>query len=502
MTDNTPKTEYGTAPKPPVVVILGHVDHGKTSLLDYIRKSRVAAKESGGITQHVGAYQVTHQDKLITFIDTPGHEAFSAMRSRGADVADMALLIVAADDGVMPQTTEALAHIKQASIPYIVVINKIDITSADPQKIKNQLLEYEVLLEGMGGKVPVVEVSAQTGQGVDDLLEMIGLVWEVEGNEARYGGPAEGVVVESFQNPHRGPSATLLVHEGTLTAKDIVATSTVWGKVRILEDFAGESITDAGPATPALVVGLDDVPGVGEQFVVVASATEAEAHVAEKANKESDANVLEIAEGQKVLNIIVKADAHGTLEAVEEMLRSVSTEAVLVRILDKGVGGITENDVKLAAAGKAIVVGFRVGSNPSAKKLAEQTGVTLQRFDIIYELVQEVRTIALGLVDTETVEVPQGRLKVLAIFRTEHSRMIVGGRVGSGEIARGMLARVIRGEEVIGEGKIGRLQIQERVVERVAKGEEIGVLFEGTARIEEGDTLEIFTHEKKTPTHE
>lgn len=500
MTENEISTSnYPLVAKPPVVVILGHVDHGKTSLLDYIRKSHVAEKEEGGITQHIGAYYIEHKGKLITFIDTPGHEAFSAMRSRGAHVADIALLVIAAEDGLMPQTEEALSHILQAHLPYIVVINKIDQPGVNARKVRQELAQKGVLLEGMGGQVPVIETSAKSGQGIEELLEMIALVAEVEGKQVRADGPAEGVVVESFLDPHRGPSATLLVQAGKLRLYDIVATSSLWGKVKILEDFKGQELKEAGPSLATLMLGLGDIAEVGDKFVVASSPKEAEERVVKKTRKSGDAEVIAPSEGQKVLNVIVKADAHGTLEAVREILRPISNERVLLRVLQEGVGSINESDVKLAISGQAIIAGFRVGVVASAKKLSEQNKVSLNIFDVIYDLVQAVRSDAAGLLEEEVIEVPKGKVRILAVFRRERSRMIVGGKVTDGEVMRGMLARVTREGEALGEGRVAQLKIQDRAMERVAKGEEAGILFEGAARIAEGDTLELFTREKKKP---
>ena len=500
MTDNQTSTiQNDLVAKPPVVVILGHVDHGKTSLLDYIRKSRVAEGEEGGITQHIGAYYIEHKGKMITFIDTPGHEAFSAMRSRGAHVADIALLVIAADDGLMPQTKEALSHILQAHLPYIVVINKIDQPGVNTRKVRKDLAEAGVFIEGMGGQVPVVETSAKSGQGIEELLEMIVLVSEVEGKKVRGDGPAEGVVVESFLDPHRGLSATLLVQEGKLRVHDIIATSSLWGKVKILEDFTGQQLQEAGPSVAALMFGFSDVAQVGDKFVAVASPKEAEERIVRKTRKSGEAEVIAPIEGQKILNVIVKADAHGTLEAVREVLRPISNDKVLLRVLQEGVGSVNESDVKLAVSGQAIIVGFRVGVVASAKKLAEQNKISLSAFDVIYDLVQAVRSNATALLDAEIIEVPKGKVRILAVFRRERGRMIVGGKVIEGEVLKGTLVRVMRESEALGEGRITQLKIQDRAMERVAKGEEVGMLFEGGARIAEGDVFELFVREKKKP---
>lgn len=491
-----------TSKRPPVVVILGHVDHGKTSLLDYIRKSKVAEGESGGITQHVGAYQIVQKDKTITFIDTPGHEAFSAMRARGADVADIALLVVGADDGVKPQTKEALHHIKHADIPFIVVINKIDKPGAEPMKVRTQLLEENVTLEGFGGNTPVVEVSAKTGQGIDELLDMINLVWEVEGETGKgeERDANSGVVVESYLDKQRGPSATLLVRNGALKRGDIVATSSAFGKMRILEDFLGKDIEEASASTPVLALGFDVLPGVGEKFVVEQTMDLATARVEEKMRKQrGEADILEAVEGQKIVNIIVKADAQGTLEAIHEVLRAVDNEQVALRTLYAGVGEVNESDVKLAISGHALVVAFRVGVSSSAKSFAQQKEITILSFDIIYRLVEGIRNEIQVQQEITMVETPVGKFSVIAIFRTEKTRMIVGGKVTEGEIRKGIKAHVLRGGEVIGEGKVVQLKIQDKEMNQVGKGQELGALFEGPVKLEKNDVLDLYVLERKKP---
>lgn len=477
---------------------MGHIDHGKTSLLDRIRSTKVAEKESGGITQHIGAYQVEHQGKLITFIDTPGHEAFYAMRSRGAKVADIAVLVVAADDGVMPQTKEAIKHIKQAGMPMVVAINKMDKPNANPARVKNQLLEDEIVVEEFKGKVPVVEVSATTGQGIEGLLEIINLVAEVEELTMVTSGETNGAVIEAELNRQRGPTATLLVKEGILKVGDVISTSSTFGKVQNLEDFLGNPIKQAGPSTPALVVGLEEVPGVGERFVVNRDTEEARARVEGKQRKFGRGReVLDIKEGQKVLNIILKADVQGTLEAVRELIRGIQSENVVLRVLDESIGDIMESDIKLAATSKAFLVGFRVKVDTSAAGFARQTKVEVVRSDIIYELVEKVREKINELLSTERTVVDIGELKVLAIFRTEKARMIVGGKVTEGAMRKGARIRVARGEEILGEGRAVQLKIQDKAVGNVDKSQECGVLFEGSVRIQVGDVLQAYEIQDK-----
>jgi len=490
------QTKKNTQTRPPVVVIMGHVDHGKTSILDYIRKTKVAEKESGGITQHIGAYQVEHQGKQITFIDTPGHEAFYAMRSRGAKVADIAVLVVAADDGVMPQTKEAVKHVKRAGIPMIVAVNKIDKQNADPARVKKQLLEAEVVVEEFKGDIPSCEVSATTGQGIDDLLDIINLVAEVEELRGNMEGNARGAVIEAELNSKRGPTATFLVKEGLLKINDIVATSSTVGRVKVMEDFSGRVVSSAGPGIPVRVVGLEKVPQVGEKFVIKDSIEEAEARVLTKQRKlKQEREVLDFGGDKKVLNIVLKADVQGTLEAVHDLLRGIQGEEVIFRVLAQSTGEIVESDIKLASNAKALIVGFRIKVDRSAERFARQMKVEIVISDIIYELVEGVRAKVSEILAAKVEDVDVGELKVLVIFRTEKSRMIVGGKVGDGELKRSAKLRVLRGGEVVGEGRIAQLKIRDKVVEKVEKGQECGVLFEGPTRIEVGDILQA--HERR-----
>ena len=476
--------------RPPVVVVMGHVDHGKTSILDYIRKTKAVEKESGGITQNIGAYQVSHGDKKITFIDTPGHEAFFAMRAHGAKVADIAILVVAADDGVMPQTKEAIRHIKLAGIPMIIAINKIDRQNADAMKVKNQLLEDNIVVEDYKGDTPSVNVSAKTGEGMDNLLEMINLVAEISEIKSEEGALPEGIVIESELDHKRGPVATLIVRQGILKKGDIVSLSTTWGTVKILEDFQGTLMAEAEPGTPVFVVGLSEVPQVGEKFKVVNSQKEAEERVAKDANKEKVAEVIEVKEGAKIFNLVLKSDVRGTLEALRNVILGVEDENVTFRFLSEGVGEITERDIKLASTAKALIVGFRTKVTQSSENFAKQMKVGIITGDVIYELVESVRAAVSDLISGEKEEVDLGSLKVAAIFRTEKSKMIIGGRVSGDELKKGARVRVIRGEEIIGEGKISQLKIIDKAVDKVEAGKECGVLFEGPVKILAGDILQ------------
>lgn len=498
-TTPTTKKAKNVTTRPPVVVILGHVDHGKTSILDYIRHTKVAETESGGITQHTGAYQVTQDGKTITFIDTPGHEAFSAMRSRGARVADIAVLVIAADDGVMPQTREAIKHIEKASIPFIVAITKIDKPEADAGKIKNQLLEEQVTLEGYGGDVPNVEVSAKSGQGIDELLDMINLVAELEEFRVDEDDATELVVIEVALDARRGATATLLVKKGILRTNDIIAGSSAWARVKHMEDFQGHAMRQATPSTPVLLIGFNTAPRVGERFVAVASIKEAEERIVNKERKSDEGHLLEIKEGQKVVNIIMKADAEGTLEAIRDVLSSIESDEVVLRMLQAGVGEITDSDVRLAITGKALLIGFRVKTNKIAQTLAANNNTPIVTFDTIYDLVEGVRLALTQRLDPVITETVVGKLEVLQIFRTEANRMIVGGKIMVGELRSGLSLKVFREGEEIGAGKLSELRQGSQITEKAGEGAEVGIAFLGEIKIEEGDILEAFTKERSKP---
>ena len=395
--------------RPPVVVILGHVDHGKSSILEKIKDLKITEKESGGITQHIGAYEVEHQGKKITFIDTPGHEAFSAMRSRGAKVADIAILVVAAEEGIKPQTKEAISHIKEAGIPMIVVINKMDKPGADPEKVKRELLNQDVSVESMGGKIPSVETSAETGKGISDLLELILLVAEMEDFKADVSKPADGVIVESYLDSQRGPTATLILQNGTLEIGDVLGTSSVAGKIRIMEDFQGKAIKKAFPSAPVIVLGFESVPGVGERlkaFADIETAKQGFKDIELKSQSFTPKGLDEL--DRKVLNIILKVDVLGSLEAIKEVLKELPQEKVVLKILKAEVGEVNESDVKLAIGSKAKIIGFRVKADLIAQRLAEKEKRKIICFDIIYELAQAVRDLLGKRVSSETVRVDLG----------------------------------------------------------------------------------------------
>ena len=480
----------------PIVVVLGHVDSGKTSILDAVRKTHVAEKETGGITQHVGAYEVELQGKKITFIDTPGHEAFSAMRARGAKVADIAILVVDGVAGVQDQTKEAITHIKKAGIPMIIAINKIDRPEADPEKIKRELAKENILVESIGGKVPSVEVSAKTGKRIGDLLELILLVAEIKNLKGDISKPGEGVVIESYLDSHRGPTATLLLRDGILKPGEIVGTFSTFGKIKMLENFQGKKIEIAYPSMPVISIGFEDVPRVGERFKVFGTIEEAQNNIP-KVEKEEKREVFLITPDKKVLNLILKTDVLGSIEPIENVLKGLPQEKVILRILKAEVGDINESDFKLAQSAKAKILGFRVKITPVAKSLAEREKIKILTFEIIYDLVRAVRELMEKILEPEIVRIDLAKLKTLLIFWTEGSRQIVGAKVLEGEVKKGTKIEVIRGEEKVGQGKLINLQINKKDVEKAIRGQECGILYEGDAKIQEGDILVIFTKEKR-----
>ncbi len=483
--------------KPPVVVILGHVDHGKTSILDFIRESKVAAGESGGITQHTGAYQIKHQDKKITFIDTPGHEAFSAMRSRGAKVADIAILVVAAEEGIKPQTKEAIQHIKKTKIPLIVALNKIDKKEAQPEKVKNELAENNVLVESLGGEIPSVNVSAKSGQGIDSLLEMINLVAEMEELTYDPTQPAQGVVIESNCHSQKGNLATLIVKQGTLKKTDLIGTGSTYGKIKIMENFLGESIDSASASMPVIISGFTQVPKVGEKFYVFENTEQAQAKIAQKKGKQEEKEVMFFEENQKVLNLILKADVDGCLEAIKESLKNIPSEEVSIRIIKAEVGEINESDIKLAESSNARIIGFRSKIKPAISKIAQQKNIKLKTYDIIYELIQGVREMVTKMLEPEIIREDIGQVKILAIFRTEKDRQIIGGKVIQGQAKKGSLIEIIREGKKTGQAKLIQLQRDKKEADEINKGQECGILIQTNTPIEKGDLLNFYQETKQ-----
>ncbi len=504
------KNNENLIPKPPVVVVMGHIDHGKTSLLNCIRKLQFTGEKPGGaITQHIGAYQIAKdgpssdsgQAKKITFIDTPGHEAFSAMRARGAKIADIAILVVDCCDGVKEQTQEALSQIRAAKIPFIIALNKTDKPEANPEKIKRELQKEEVIVEGLGGKVPSVEVSAKTGQGISELLELILLLAEMESLKSDILKPASGVVIESYLDDQRGPTATLILEDGTLKTDDVVGTFSTFGKIKNLEDFQGKKIETAFPSDPVIVLGLEKTPKVGESFKVFLDIESARNSLKISEKKEVP-EVTNILPEQKVLNLILKADCLGSTEAIEEVLKRLPQGRVVLKILKSEVGEIGESDIKLAKAHSArgysaLILGFRVKIDPTAKNLSEREKIKIMNFEIIYDLVEGVRKFMDKILALETVRVDLEKVKILAIFLIEKNRQIVGGKIIEGEVKKGASIEVFRNEEKIGQGKMINLQRNKKDINAVSKGEECGILYEGEVKIEEGDILAIYTEEKK-----
>lgn len=495
MTKKPTKTKKSDLqPRPPVVVVLGHVDHGKTSLLDYIRKTNVAGAEAGAITQHIGAYQIKHQGKLITFIDTPGHEAFSAMRKRGGEIADIAVLVVAAGEGVKPQTIEAIECARKAKIPIIVAINKTDLPGSFPQKVKKELAKQKVLVEDMGGEVVTVETSAKTGQGVKTLLEMIAIVAEMQELKADIKSPASGPIVEAHIDPKRGPVATVLIKSGILKEKDIVVAGNAYGKIKKMEDFKGKSLDEAPPSTPALILGLKTVPLPGDILKKVANEEEA-INLARSFKPKLPTIVL--SKFKKTLKLILKADVKGTLEAVIETLKNIDSKEVGLEILDSEVGDIREFDIKKARASRAIIIGFNLTLSKDLKDFAERQKVRIKTFDVIYELVEAVRLELSKLLEKELVKVALGRMEILKVFKTTKEGQIIGGKVLSGKIEKGALLEIIRKEKIIGQGKVTRLQQREKAKREAKAGDECGIFLKGEVEIEEGDILEVFREEEK-----
>ncbi len=492
-------------PRPPVVTIMGHVDHGKTSLLDAIRKTNVTAREAGGITQHIGAYQVEIHGQRITFLDTPGHEAFTAMRARGAQATDVAILVVAADDGVMPQTVEAIAHAKAAHVPIVVALNKIDRPDANPDRVKQQLADAGLLIEEWGGDVICVPVSARTKVGIETLLEMILLVAEMAELRANASGRARGVVIESQLDKTRGSIATVLVQKGTLKIGDNLVVGQVQGKIRAMFNDRGRPLRRVEPATPAVILGLDGVPQAGDVFQVVADDRTARAIATERARETKEGaagptravSLDELFEqmqaGQvKELNIVLKTDVQGSLEPIAVSLERLSREEVKVNIIHQGTGNITESDVLLAQASKGIIVGFNVRVEPGARRAADAAKVDVRLYEVIYQLVEEVEKALTGMLEPKYVEVLQGRAEVRQTFKAGKNEVVAGCMVTDGTITRNARAHVVRGRQTIAEGRIVSLRRFKDDVREVQTGYECGIGVEGVREYEPGDVIESY----------
>ncbi len=494
--------------RPPVITILGHVDHGKTSLLDAIRSTEVAAGEAGGITQHIGAYQVEKKGRLITFLDTPGHAAFTQMRARGAQGADIVVLVVAADDGVMPQTREAIAHAKAARVPIMVALNKIDKANANPDRVKQQLAELELVPDDWGGSTMVVPVSAKQNQGIDDLLEGILLVADSVEIKANPNGKVIGTVIEAELDKSKGVLATLLVQNGTLEASDIVVAGTAYGKLRAITDFKGKPIKKAGPSTPVAVMGLSDVPSAGDIFQVVASEKEARAIVSERMEtaktlsqtkkkvslEDLFANVQ--AGEAKELNLIVKADVQGSLDPIVTELNKLGQGEIGLKILHAETGNIGNNDVMLASASKAIIIGFNVQADVDGRRMAEKEGVDIRLYEIIYRMTEDIEKALNGMLEPKVVEKTLGRATVLQVFTASKFGRVAGCKVTEGELRRGARVRLFRGTDMIYEGDLSSLRHEKEDAKEIRTGFECGVGFKSFNDIQPGDQLICYIVEK------
>jgi len=495
------KEDEGKAkPRPPVIVVMGHVDHGKTKLLDTIRKTNVIEEESGGITQHIGAYQVKKSGKIVTFIDTPGHEAFTAMRSRGAKVADIAILVVAADDGVKPQTIEATKIIEQAKIPMIVAINKIDKPEADIERTKRELSEQNIIPEDWGGKAICVPISAKIGEGIDNLLEMIFLVADMEKEKitANPERTAAGTIIESRIDKGEGPVATLLVQAGTLKERDFIAIdNTLYGKVRAMKNFQGKFIKEAPPSMPVRILGLRAAPKVGDILEVTQDIKSLEKKIKMLQIRARPFPKKKGKREIKKLNLILKADVTGSIEAISEALEKMEYPEVRIQIIEKGLGNITETDMLHAKESDAYLMGFHVIATPTAQAIANEKNIEYKTYKVIYELFDDVKEKLEKLLEIEIIRQDLGQVKVLAIFRTEKNSMIIGGKVMSGKVEGGAKIKVIRKGEEVTQGNLKELQIAKQNVREVGEGQECGINFEGPPVIEVGDILEIYKEEKK-----
>ena len=507
--DTAEDKEEDLLPRAPVVVVMGHVDHGKTSLLDYIRNAHVAAGEAGGITQHIGAYQVEVQGKPITFLDTPGHEAFTAMRARGAMITDVAILVVAADDGIMPQTVESINHAKAAKIPVIVAINKMDKPEANPERIKEQLTKYELVPEEWGGETIICPISAKTGEGIDNLLEMVNLTAEMQELKANPNRSAHGAVIEARLDKGRGPVATLLVQNGTLHQGDIIIAGTAVGRVRAMTNARGEKLTEAGPSVPVEIIGMSEVPGAGDDFHAVADERMARELVEQRKHDQKMAAsspvgkvsledlFSQIKQGEmKDLNIIVKADVQGSAEAVKASLEKISNDEVRVRVIHCAVGAINESDVMLATTSNAIIVGFNVRPDSNAKETAARNKVDMRMYRVIYDCINEIETAMKGMLAPKFKEVELGQAEVRNVFRITGVGMVAGCYVTGGKMQRGAQMRLLRDNVVIYDGSIASLQRFKDSVKEVAAGYECGITFEKFQDIKEGDVIEAFLMEQ------
>ena len=494
--------------RPPVVTILGHVDHGKTSLLDTIRRTQVADREIGGITQHIGAYQVEFQGHQITFLDTPGHEAFTAIRARGARITDIAVLVVAADDGLMPQTIEAINHAKAANVPIVVAINKMDLPAADPERVKRQLSERDLLVEDWGGEIISVELSARSGDGIDDLLQNLIVVAEVAELKANRNKPGSGVVIEARLDRKRGPTATVLVQDGVLTVGGYIVAGSTWGRVKAIADDQGRSINQVLPGCPGEVLGFGSIPEAGDLFSVAENERAARAAVTQRGKlhslQQSQARTLTMDEvvkqidvgDVKELNLVLKTDVQGSMEAVQHSLVGLSAEEIKVRLLHSACGTITESDVMLASASEAIIIGFAVATETSAERLADRMGVEIRRYDIIYQLIDDIERALHGMLEPVYTDVVLGRAEIREVFPSRRSIQIAGCRVTEGRVTRGATVRVMRDGKAVHETSITSLRHFREEVNEMTAGTECGIILQGFNDFQQGDVLEAHRQEQ------
>ena len=494
--------------RPPVVVVMGHVDHGKTSLLDYIKNSHVADREVGGITQHMGAYQVSAGGSPITFLDTPGHAAFTAIRARGARVTDIAVLVVAADDGIMPQTIEAINHAKAADVPIVVAINKMDLPGADPERVKRQLSENELLVEDWGGDIISVNVSARTGEGIGDLLENLQLVAEISELKANPSKRASGVIIEAKLDRKRGPSATVLVSDGTLSIGDHIVAGSASGRVRALIDDKGKNVDKVSPGAPAEILGFGSLPEAGDRLIVANSDREARSMIGKRERShgsrlpqsralslEEVVNRVELGD-VKELNLVLKADVQGSLEAIRHSLERLVDEDAKVRVLHTGVGAVTESDVLLASASEGVVISFSIGSEPSAERLADRMGVEIRPYNIIYQLIDDIELALHGMLEPVYAEVIVGRAEIREIFGGRRGTQIAGCRVTDGRMVRNGAVRVTREGENIMQTTISSLRHFRDEVNEMNAGTECGIVLQGFNNFQTGDILEVYRQER------
>ncbi len=504
--------------RPPVVCVMGHVDHGKTKLLDAIRDADVVAGESGGITQHIGAYQVEKKGKLITFLDTPGHEAFTAMRARGAKVTDLAILVVAADEGVKPQTIEALNHAKEAGVPIIVALNKMDKPGANPDKVKGELTEHGLQPEDWGGKTVMMPVSALKKEGIDDLLDMVLLTADMENLTANADREAVGTVVEAHLDKSLGPVATILVNTGTLRIMDNVIVGNTFGRIKVMKDHRGGALRVAGPSTPVFIAGLSETPKSGDILQVVKNEKTAKVRAEEVSLKEKEEHESQMSgmnqlitqvQADKVLKLVIKADTKGSLEAIKQSLAKIKDEEVAVKVIHSGVGTITESDIMMASASKGVVLGFHAEFySPNVKRTADRESVEVKQYFVIYDLLEEVKRILSGLLEPEILEIDLGRAEIKQIFLTKKKAMILGCKVLSGKMVDKAKLKIIRGvneedeDNIIGLGLIESLRKGDDAVKEIKSGNECGIKFKSDVKVEEGDVLLAYSEEEKIRTIE